>query len=45
MSRLIVAVAVFVVVITAGLFALAGLHGEKPVVRVEKDVSLASLQK
>lgn len=45
MSRLIVSCVVVVAVIAAALFALAGLHGEKPVARVEKAVTLAALQK
>ena len=45
MSRLIVVVAVLVVVVVGGLVLLAGRAGEKPLVHVEKVVSLATLQK
>lgn len=45
MPRSLIVIAVIAVILVGGLFVLAGRSGEKPLVRVEKVVPLASLQK
>lgn len=45
MSRLLLFAVPLVLILTAGLFVLAGRNSEKPLARVEKVVPLASLQK
>ncbi len=44
MSRFIVSIVVFLVVVIGALFLLAGRATEQPQTRVEKPVSLANLQ-
>ncbi len=45
MSRLLVVLVVFVLLIGGGLYALAARNGERAQTRVEKVVTLESLQK
>lgn len=45
MSRLLIPAAVILVVLVGGMILLAGRSSERPLARVEKVVSLESLQK
>lgn len=44
MSRLIVSVVIILVVVIGALFLLGQRGGERPMIQVEKQVSLANLQ-
>lgn len=44
MSRLVVTLILAIVLVVGGLYLLAGRDGERPMTRVEKQVSLGNLQ-